>query len=85
MIYDNRTKRNDWSGKGIPNRFSYGVFPNRQEIFLLKDVNLDTITDMQSRGTGLGHSMDPGASVQKQNFTRNSMKLAQVLGAELEA
>ena len=33
---------------------------------------------MCSRGTGLGHSMDPGISVQNKNFTGNSKKLAQV-------
>ena len=30
---------------------------------------------------GSSHSMDPGVSVQKQNFTRNPEKLAKVLGA----
>ena len=29
--------------------------------------------------------MDPGVSVQKQNFTKNPEKLAKVLGAEQEA
>ena len=32
-----------------------------------------------------GHSMDPGVSVQKQNFTRNPEKLAKVPGTRKEA
>ena len=38
-----------------------------------------------SRGAGPGHSMDPGVSVQKQNFTRNPEKLAKVPGTREEA
>ena len=38
-----------------------------------------------NRCAGSSHSMDPGVSVQKQNFTGNSKKLAKVLGAEQEA
>ena len=34
-----------------------------------------------SRGAGSSHSMDPGVSVQNQNFTRNPEKLAKVPGA----
>ena len=37
-----------------------------------------------SRGAGLSHSMDPGVSVQKQNFTRNPEKLAKVPGTREE-
>ena len=40
---------------------------------------------MCNRGAGSGHSMDPGVSVQKQNFTGNTEKLAKVLGARWEA
>ena len=36
------------------------------------------------RGTGSSHSMDPGVSVQKQNFTRNPEKLAKVPGTREE-
>ena len=38
-----------------------------------------------SRGAGSSHSMDPGVSVQKQNFTRNPEKLAKVPGTRKEA
>ena len=38
-----------------------------------------------SRGPGLGHPMDPGVSVQNQNFTRNPEKLAKVPGTREEA
>ena len=37
-----------------------------------------------SRGAGSSHSMDPGVSVQKQNFTRNPEKLAKVPGTRKE-
>ena len=40
---------------------------------------------MCSRGGGSSHSMDPGVSVQKQNFTRNPEKLAKVPGTREEA
>ena len=36
---------------------------------------------MCSRGAGFGHSMDPVVSVSKKNFTGNTEKLAEVLGA----
>ena len=35
-----------------------------------------------SRGAGLGHPMDPIASVQNKNFSGNTKELAKVLGAE---
>ena len=35
-------------------------------------------------GAGSSHSMDPGVSVQKQNFTRNPEKLAKVPGTREE-
>ena len=38
-----------------------------------------------NRGAMLGHSMDPGVSVQNKNFTRNPEKLAKVLGARQES
>ena len=34
-------------------------------------------SSIRSRGAGLSHPMDPGASVQNQNFTRNPEKLAE--------
>ena len=37
-----------------------------------------------SRGSGPSHSMDPGVSVQKQDFTRNPEKLAKVPGTREE-
>ena len=38
-----------------------------------------------SRGAGSAHSMDPGVSVQNQNFTRNPKKLAKVPGTREES
>ena len=37
-----------------------------------------------SRGAGFSHPMDPGVSVQKQNFTRNPEKLEKVVGTREE-
>ena len=39
---------------------------------------------IRSRGAGSSHSMDPGVSVQKQDFTRNPEKLAKVPGTREE-
>ena len=41
--------------------------------------------DLISRGAGPSHSMDPGVSVQNQNFTRNQEKLAKVPGTREES
>ena len=44
----------------------------------------DNCESRNSRGAGFSHSMDPGVSVQKQNFTRNPEKLAKVPGTREE-
>ena len=41
-------------------------------------------SSIRSRGAGSSHSMDPGVSVRKQNFTRNPEKLAKVPGTREE-
>ena len=54
-------------------------------MFSVTLANLETITDMKLWcRTWLGHSMDPGVSVQKQNFTKNPEKLAKVPGTREE-
>ena len=40
--------------------------------------------DSACRGAGSSHPMDPGVSVQKQNFARNPEKLAKVPGTREE-
>ena len=40
---------------------------------------------IRSRGAGFSHPMDPGISVQNQNFTRNPEKLAKVPGTREES
>ena len=41
-------------------------------------------SSIRSRGAGSSHSIDPGLSVQKQDFTRNPEKLAKVPGTREE-
>ena len=48
---------------------------------VLSDLRISKQSPLCSRGAGLSHPMDPGISVQDQNFTRNPEKLAKVPGA----
>ena len=43
-----------------------------------RQLRISKQSSICSRGAGSSHSMDPGVSVQKQNFTRNPEKLAKV-------
>ena len=52
-------------------------FPKRQ-------LRISKQSPIRSRGAGSSYSMDPGVSVQKQNFTRNPEKLAKVPGTREE-
>ena len=47
-----------------------------------RQLRVSKQSSLRSRGTGFSYSMDPVVSVQNQNFTRNSQKLAEVLGAK---
>ena len=49
-----------------------------------RQLRVSKQSSIRSRGTGSSYSMDPGVSVQKQNFTRNPEKLAKVPGAREE-
>ena len=50
-----------------------------------RQLRISKQSSICSRGAGSSHSMDPGVSVQKQNFTRNPEKLAKVPGTREEA
>ena len=49
-----------------------------------RQLRVSKQSSIRSRGTEFSYSMDPGVSVQKQNFTRNPEKLAKVPGAREE-
>ena len=49
-----------------------------------RQLRISKQSSIRSRGAGSSHSMDPGVSVQKQNFTRNPEKLAKVPGTREE-
>ena len=49
-----------------------------------RQLRVSKQSSLRSRGAGFSYSMDPGVSVQKQNFTRNPEKLAKVPGAREE-
>ena len=51
---------------------------------ILSDKRISKQSSIRSRGTGSSYPMDPGVSVQKQNFTRNPEKLAKVPGTREE-
>ena len=49
-----------------------------------RQLRVSKQSSIRSRGAGSSHSMDPGVSVQTQNFTRNPEKLAKVPGTREE-
>ena len=49
-----------------------------------RQLRISKQSSICSLGAGSGHSMDPGVSVQKQNFTRNPEKLSKVPGTREE-
>ena len=51
----------------------------------ISQLRISKQSSICSRGAGSSHSMDPGVSVQKQNFTRHPEKLAKVPGTREEA
>ena len=73
------------NGEAVPRAVNFGDLldysrsqgPKRQ-------LRISKQSSIRSRGTGSSHSMDPGVSVQKQNFTRNPEKLAKVPGTREE-
>ena len=50
-----------------------------------RQLRISKQSPLCSRGAESSHPMDPGVSVQKQNFTRNPEKLAVVPGTRKEA
>ena len=49
-----------------------------------RQLRISKQSSLRSRGAGSSQSMDPGVSVQKQNFTRNPGKIAKVPGTREE-
>ena len=49
-----------------------------------RQLRVSKQSSLRSRGAGFSYSMDPGVSVQQQNFTRNPAQLAKVPGAREE-
>ena len=63
-----------WHGKNLQ------LVARRRTGLPARETGRHVVIDMQSSS----HSMDPGVSVQKQNFTRNPEKLAKVPGTREE-
>ena len=59
----------------------YTHFPKDRNCEIWQRTKITRAPVQKSQWPGLGHSMDPVVSVQKQNLTRNPEKLAKVLGA----
>ena len=70
-----RSRTSSWQFWWLDNSRSQG--PKRQ-------LRISKQSSICSRGAGSSHPMDPGLSVQDQNFTRNPGKLAKVPGAREE-
>ena len=70
-----RSRTSSWQFWWLDNSRPQG--PKRQ-------LRISKQSSICSRGTGSSYSMDPGVPVQKQDFTRNTKELANVLGAREE-
>ena len=70
------------NGEAVPRAVNFGNFDNSRSQGPKRQLRVSKQSSLRSRGAGFSHSMDPGVSVQKQNFTRNPEKLAKVLGTE---
>ena len=68
------------NGEAVPRAVNFGDLITADH----KVLRISKQSSIRSRGTGSSYSMDPGVSVQKQNFTRNPEKLAKVPGTREE-
>ena len=66
------------NGGAVPRAANFGVLTTADHKVLKQ-------SPICSRGARSSHSMDPGVSVQKQDFTRNPEKFAKVPGTREEA
>ena len=67
------------NGEAVPRAVNFGdLITADHKQGLKRQLRVSKQSSIRSRGAGSSHSMDPGVSVQKQNFTRNPEKLAKV-------
>ena len=72
-------------GEAVPRADNFGDLITADHKVLSDNCESRNNHRYRSRGTGSSYSMDPGVSVQKQNFTRNPEKLAKVPGPREES
>ena len=72
------------NGEAVPRAEKIWWLDNSRPQGPKRQLRVSKQSSTRSRGTGSGWSMDPGVSVQKQNFTRNPEKLAKVPGTREE-
>ena len=68
----------------VPRADNFGWLDNSRPQGPKRQLRVSKKSSIRSRGAGLGHPMDPGVSVQNQNFTGNPEKLAKVRGTREE-
>ena len=73
------------NGEAVPRAANFGDLITADHKVLSDSCESQNQSPICCCGAGSGHSMDPGVSVRKQNFTRNPEKLAKVLGTRKEA
>ena len=71
-------------GEAVPRADNFGDLITADHKVLSDNCESRNNHRLRSRGAGFSYSMDPGVSVQKQNFTRNPKELAKVPGAREE-
>ena len=71
-------------GEAVPRAVNFGDLITADHKVLSDNSESRNKSSLRSRGTGSSYSMDPGVSVQKQNFTRNPAQLAKVPGVRKE-
>ena len=72
------------NGEAVLRALNFGDLITADHKVLSDKLRLSKQSSICSRGAGSSHSMDPGVSVQNQNFTRNPEKIAKVLGTREE-
>ena len=69
------------NGGAVPRAENFGDLIPADHKGPKRQLRISKQSSIRSRGAGSSHSMDPGVSVQKQDFTRDPEKLAKVPGA----
>ena len=72
------------NGEAVPRAVNFGDLITADHKVLSDNCESRNNPSIRSRGAGSSHPMDPGVSVQKQNFTRHPEKLAKVPGTREE-